>query len=513
MSSIRYSLVAAICRNSGIGLKNGLPWRLSQDMKHFKDVTTKTNDPNKMNAVIIGRVTYTTLSEKFRPLPGRINIVISRQANTRAEYKIPEDVFICSSLDEALIFTQSETMKERIESVFVIGGSQVYAHAMKHPECDHLYITHIDEDYECDSFFPPIEKESFVEDTKKREEHVDEKKGTKFVFTEYARKRMTPLPYIPTRYESEEMQYLMLVKHILENGSLKVDRTKVGTRSIFGVQMRFDLQNNNFPLLTTKKVFWRGVVEEMLWFIRGGTNCSSLQEKGVKIWSGNGSRTYLDSIGLSHYEEQELGPVYGFQWRHFGAEYIPAHRRKEDGDGMDHHQGEGVDQIKDIIHLLLTDPSSRRIVLSAWNPCDLSRMALPPCHVLAQFYVSNGYLSCQMYQRSADMGLGVPFNIASYALLTVMLAKVTGYQPGEFVHTIGDAHVYCNHESALSEQITRTPKPFPKLYVDESKEMSADLQSEDRVLNALKQLESFAFEDFRLEGYNPDSSIKMQMAV
>ena len=248
------------------------------------------------------------------------------------------------------------------------------------------------------------------------------------------------------------MQYLNLLRYVMDKGVLRTDRTNTGTRSVFGTQMRFSLANGVIPLLTTKKVFWRGVVEELLWFIHGCTDGRVLKEKKIHIWDGNGSREFLDKVGLTDYEEDDLGPIYGFQWRHFGAEY--SHR---DAD----YSGQGVDQLQEVIHLLRTDPYNRRIMLSAWNPCALRKMALPPCHVLSQFYVQNGRLSCQMYQRSADMGLGVPFNIASYSLLTILLAHIVGLQPGEFVHVIGDTHVYINHEDALREQIEREPRAFP----------------------------------------------------
>ena len=248
------------------------------------------------------------------------------------------------------------------------------------------------------------------------------------------------------------MQYLNLLRYVMDKGVLRTDRTNTGTRSVFGTQMRFSLANGVIPLLTTKKVFWRGVVEELLWFIHGCTDGRVLKEKKVHIWDGNGSREFLDKVGLTDYEEDDLGPIYGFQWRHFGAEYI-----NRDAD----YSGQGVDQLQEVIHLLRTDPYNRRIMLSAWNPCALRKMALPPCHVLSQFYVQNGRLSCQMYQRSADMGLGVPFNIASYSLLTILLAHIVGLEPGEFVHVIGDTHVYINHEEALREQIEREPRPFP----------------------------------------------------
>jgi len=288
--------------------------------------------------------------------------------------------------------------------------------------------------------------------------------------------------------EHEEHQYLNLIKKILKDGNVKGDRTGTGTRSIFGSQMRFSLRNGRFPLLTTKRVFWRGVVEELLWFIRGSTSAKELQDKGIHIWDGNSSREYLDSIGLKDREEGDLGPIYGFQWRHFGAKYSTMHAD---------YSGQGIDQLKQLIETIKANPDDRRMLMLAWNPVALPEMALPPCHCLCQFYVANGELSCQMYQRSADMGLGVPFNIASYSLLTCMMAHVTGLKPGEFIHVLGDAHVYNNHIAALEKQLEREPRPFPTL----------------KILKQVQTIEAFTPEDFNLEGYDPHAKIAMDMAV
>ena len=243
-----------------------------------------------------------------------------------------------------------------------------------------------------------------------------------------------------------------------------------------------------FLLLTTKSVFWRGVAEELLWFLSGDTSAATLQEKGIKIWDGNSSREYLDSIGLTEREEGDLGPVYGWQWRHFGAEYKDRHTD---------YTGQGVDQLADVVNKIKNKPNDRRIIMSAWNPKDLPKMALPPCHMFAQFYVANGELSCQMYQRSADLGLGVPFNIASYALLTCLLAHVCGLKRGDFVHCIGDAHVYLNHVDALREQLQREPRPFPTLHISDE----------------VTSVEQCTFSDLKVEGYQPHKKIQMKMAV
>jgi len=288
--------------------------------------------------------------------------------------------------------------------------------------------------------------------------------------------------------QHEEYQYLNLIRKVIDEGVLRDDRTGIGTRSIFGSQMRFSLRDGVIPVLTTKRIFWKGVLKELLWFISGDTSSLTLSNDGVKIWDGNGCRQFLDSLGFLDREEGDLGPIYGFQWRYFGAEYVDMHTD---------YTGQGVDQLQDCIETIKNNPNSRRIILSAWNPSMLKQMALPPCHVMCQFYVANGELSCMMYQRSCDMGLGVPFNIASYSLLTHMIAHVCGLKPGEFIHTLGDVHVYTNHVEPLEEQLKRTPRQFPKLDIKRK----------------VDNIDDFVYEDFELLDYNPDKPIKMEMAL
>ena len=264
-----------------------------------------------------------------------------------------------------------------------------------------------------------------------------------------------------------EQLYLDLLAEVLESGAPKSDRTGTGTRSVFGRQLRFSLAES-FPLLTTKKLHLKSILYELLWFLRGDTNVRWLQERGVTIWD-----EWADEKG-------ELGPVYGYQWRHW---------RSPDG--------REIDQISNVVKSLRTKPDSRRHIVSAWNPADVERMALPPCHALFQFYVAGGKLSCQMYQRSADLFLGVPFNISSYAALTLMVAQVTGLEPAEFILTLGDAHLYLNHLEQAKSQLERAPRRFPRL----------------RLNRAVRELLDFRYEDFTLEGYDPHPAIKAPIAV
>ena len=262
-------------------------------------------------------------------------------------------------------------------------------------------------------------------------------------------------------------QYLELMQHVLNNGHEKSDRTGIGTRSAFGYQMRFDLADG-FPLVTTKKCHLKSIIHELLWFLKGDTNIGYLQNKGVSIWD-----EWADEKG-------NLGPIYGHQWRSWPAA-----------------DGQHIDQIEQVINQIKQSPNSRRLIVSAWNVADLDRMQLPPCHILFQFYVANGKLSCQLYQRSADIFLGVPFNIASYALLTMMVAQVCNLIPGDFIHTFGDAHLYLNHIEQAKEQLKRAPRKLPLM----------------KLSPAIKQFSNFTYEDFSLEKYHPHPAIKAPIAI
>ena len=292
-------------------------------------------------------------------------------------------------------------------------------------------------------------------------------------------------------------QYLDLCKNVLEKGIEKSDRTGTGTISSFGHQMHFDL-NEGFPLLTTKRVYLRAIIHELLWFIKGDTNIKYLVDNDVRIWNEWPYRDYTNSSEYQGETIEEfiekikndeefakkhgnLGPVYGHQWRHF------------DADGS----SEFVDQLQNVIDQIRTNPSSRRLIVCSWNPLMIDKMALPPCHSLFQFYVNDGKLSCMLYQRSADIFLGVPFNIASYALLTMMIAKICNLELGEFVHTLGDAHIYLNHLEQINKQLTRTPRALPKMIIHGDQ----------------KEIEDFKFEDFELVDYNPYKGIKGTVSV
>uniref|UniRef100_A0A803LDN7 Bifunctional dihydrofolate reductase-thymidylate synthase n=1 Tax=Chenopodium quinoa TaxID=63459 RepID=A0A803LDN7_CHEQI len=458
-----YQVVVAATKEMGIGKDGKLPWKLPSDLKFFKDITLQTSNAEKKNAIIMGRKTWESIPRKNRPLPGRLNVVLTHSR----DYDVGslEDVVTCGSINSALELLGMRPYDLLIERVFVIGGGQILREALNAPACDAIHITEIETDIECDTFMPPVDnslfqpwyssfpsvenniRHSFVTYVRVRRTATDI--GTQINTTKAlsSKSKVQDFSFLPQMVfdRHQEHLYLKLVQEILSSGNLKDDRTGTGTLSKFG--------------------------------------CQVLQEKGIHIWDGNASRIYLDSIGLPDREEGDLGPVYGFQWR-----YTSMHAD---------YTGQGFDQLLDVIHKIKNKPDDRRIILSAWNPSDLKLMALPPCHMFSQFYVANGELSCQMYQRSADMGLGVPFNIASYALLTCMIAHVCDLIPGDFIHVIGDTHVYRNHIEPLQEQLQNLPKPFPVLKINTQK----------------KNIDSFVATDFELVGYDPHQKIEMKMAV
>lgn len=523
-----YNFILAMCKNKGIGYKGRLPWDLPGEMQYFKRITSSVFDEEfnsskfipqhfmnnftnfarkpqintRKNIVVMGRTTWDSIPEKFRPLSGRINVVLSKSEKFREQHPQLEGKFYSvSDIEKFFKLAEEFEKKEQLNEIFIIGGNKIYEEFLsKFPEqCKIIFQTYIEHNYPCDVFFevPKNFKPIFVSKTQVENAKNDQDNGVAYDYRILINENILKekenfnniikANYLEMNPSHEELQYLDALRDILQTGKERTDRTGVGTISKFGLTMRFDC-SESFPLLTTKDTFWRGIVEELLWFLRGDTNAKHLQEKKVHIWDGNASRQFLDSLGLNHREEGDLGPVYGFQWRHFGAKYNTMH---------DDYNNQGVDQIQDVISQIKSNPQSRRIILSAWNPSDLKLMALPPCHVMSQFYVTGDKLNLQMYQRSGDMGLGVPFNIASYALLLRIIAQMTGYKPGEFIHVLGDAHIYKSHVEAIKVQLTRTPNPFPILQINPK----------------CQKIEDFTFNDFKLINYNHHPKIKMDMAV
>lgn len=460
-----FNIIVATDLYGRIGYNNKLLWYIPEDMNHFARVTTTTNDPCKHNAVIMGRKTWDSLPHK--PLKNRYNIVISRSINVNnCEKKIKT----FNDIESAINYCNCNP---DIESTYVIGGGEIYKQTINHPKLENIYLTEINASFpEADTYFPKINPKDFglVERNKSKNDKWS------YNFEKYI------------KYNKDEEQYINLLTNILKNGIKREDRTKIGTLSLFGERLEFNLEHS-FPLLTTKKMFWNGVVEELLWFISGSTDAKQLQKRGVRIWNENSSREFLDRRGLHDYREGDIGAGYGFQWRHFGAEY----------KGCDKDYAyQGVDQLQKIIDEIKVNPTSRRLYMSAWNPKDEPKMSLPPCHLGVQFYVDNDNgLTCQMYQRSADSFLGLPFNIASYALLTKLIAHVTGLKEKKLIICLGDTHIYQNHINQCKEQLIRRPHRFPWIKLNPE----------------VKSIDQFTSSDIELKDYYYHPPIKAKMAI
>lgn len=465
---MKVNIIVAIDTNFLIGNNNNLPWPRNdykEDMKHFRNITS---DTNSVNYLVCGYNTY--LSMKGIKLNKRRLVVIDKNA-MGVEYKGQEGEILVKNFQKALEVCSKEQQLGKCDKVFVIGGRSCIDNILATPELiETLYLTQIKKSFKGNVF---LNKNLF---SNLKLEKVDKIKNMHFC------------EYKPTLKLSEEYQYLNIIEKIIEEGVNCDDRTGTGIKSIFGCQMHFDL-SKSFPLLTTKKMFTRGITEELLWFLRGETDAKILQEKNVHIWDGNSTREFLDKVGLSHLEEGDIGAAYGFQFRHFGAEYKDCHTD---------YTGQGFDQVAYVLDLIKNNPNSRRIVMSLWNPPFLNKAVLPPCLMTYQFRVYNNTLSCSMYQRSGDIGLGVPFNIASASLMTYLFAHLCGLKPGKLVHTIGDAHIYNNHIEAMKEQLTRKPMPFPKLIIKDREQT---------------KVEDYLASDFQVMGYMSHGRIKMNMAI
>jgi dihydrofolate reductase / thymidylate synthase len=455
-----YSIIVAIEKNNGIGKDNKIPWSLSEDLKYFKKITSQTVDPLKKNAVIMGRKTWESIPEKYKPLSNRINVVIS---NTLTHQ---DDTVICNTIQNAIDYTE---INSDIESIFVIGGNSIYVAFLKKSICNKIYLTKIHTSFDCDTFFPNCLSEYAPTKTS----DIKEENNIKYEFREY----------IP--FHSQEHQYLDLIKRILDTGDRRNTRNDE-TLSVFGVNMEFDI-SLYFPLLTTKKVFFRGIFEELLWILSGSTNTKDLAKKGVNIWNPNSSKEFLKSRNLD-YNEGDIGPTYGFLLRHFGAEYTNC-----DTD----YSGKGYDQVEALIHNLKHDKCNRRLMLNLWNPSVLDKVALPVCAFNYMFYVDSGKLNVMLTQRSADVICATHWNYTCAALLVYLLCNVIDINltPGKVVYNICDAHIYTKHISQAKEVIKRNPRVSPKLIIKKK----------------VKNITDFEYTDIELIGYNPMKSIKVTM--
>ncbi len=426
---MEFTIIVATDKNRGIGYKNTIPWNNPKDKKFFREKT-------KGGVVIMGRKTYESIGKE---LPYRKNFILSKTLLGRN---------IFTSLNDALLHCK----KNKLQNIFVIGGQQVYEEAINHPLCTYIYHTIIPGHYKCDTFFPDIPK------------------GFKCI----SNKQIREYKYI----NEEEKQYLDIFKKFLRQ-PLHSNRTQARTRSLFATSLSFSLLDNTLPLLTTKRVNFNTICEELLFFLKGKRNTKILEDKGINIWKGNTTKEFIQSRGLD-YEEGDMGPLYGVQWRNWDS----------------------IDQIETVISSLKSNPFSRRHVVSAWNVTDLSKGVLEPCHAFFQFVVTPNkegkptYLSCMLHQRSGDYFLGIPFNIASYSLLTHMIAKQTGLVAREFKINIADCHLYENHEEQVITQMFRQTRKFSQIQVKD-----------------VDSIDDYTSSSFEIINYFPQSYIKAPMAV
>jgi thymidylate synthase/dihydrofolate reductase len=461
--------------------ENDLLFRFKKDLEFFKEIT-KNEDGN---VILMGRKTWESLGSK--PLSGRINIILTNK--TQKSNK--KNVFFMNIDQFTSYYNKNQNNKP---NVFIIGGSHIYNLFLNHQTLfpQKIYLTHV----ELDKKNPNQNPNASVFFDCLSDNYKLISVSQKYFENDY---KFRFLQYQYTNKKSEEYKYNELLKSIIKNGSVKPDRTGVGTLSTFGQQLHFDI-SSCVPLLTSKRVAWKSCIEELLWFLRGDTNASILQNKKVKIWDGNSSRAFLDSRGLYDYPNGVLGPVYGWQWRFFGADYHPDFSNT---NNIKRNSIGGFDQIEFVVNELKSNPHSRRILVSAWNPSDLHKMALPPCHYSFQFYVrevnKQKYLDCHFIMRSTDTTLGLPFNLFSYTVLSYIIALKVNMKPGRLIYTGSDVHIYKNHNFQVISQLQRNFRPLPKLILNP--------QIRD------KQFYEITIDDFDIVGYFPHPSIKMDMAV
>ena len=476
-----FKLIVACDSKNGIGLNNTIPWNLSKEIQYFKKITTHTTNPILLNVVIMGRKTWDSISDNYKPLTNRINIVLTR---TEINNCISKNLFYCSSIENSISLLK--TIKNvNLDNIYIIGGESIYREALTNFKCTKIYLTEIYNNYNCDKFFPEVPSyyklatvSNFIKD-----------------HNEYYRNLVYYNTNSSNSYElwknKEECNYLDVMQKILTLGEKKIDRTKIGILSLFGETLKYDLRDT-FPVLTTRRQFLRGVFEELKFYISGKTDNSILNDNKITIWNANTTREFLDKRGLSHYPENDMGETYGFNFRHYGAEYKTC---KED------YNNKGFDQIDYVLNLIKTDPTSRRIIIDIWNCSTIHKAALPPCLCKYQFNVNveKQELDLIIYLRSSDFFLANNWNTCTGAFLVHMICnlKDINLTPGTLTVFSADTHIYLSHIEQSKENIKREPRPFPKLVIKDKKD----------------KLEDFNYSDMKIIGYKPYKTISAEMAV
>ena len=468
-------IVAKTFLKNGIGKNNNLPWRLVNDLKHFKFITQSNiiqhnNNSQIKNSIIMGKNTWNSLPKK--PLDNRLNIVVSNTLYNENKNRNLRNIEFINSFDKAL-----DIASEKSNNIFIIGGEQIYKEAINHNLCAKLFITDIYNNYNCDTYFPEIDNDIFkllkISEFKKE-------KDIHFRYLVYDNiKYMKLLEW----FNFEELNLFSLFKNILTNGERKINRTNTDILSVFSPPNLYYNLTDTFPVCTTKKIFLRGIFEELMFILRGQTDNKILKNKQINIWTGNTTREFLDTNNLSHLEEDDMGETYGFNMRYYGEKYINCTTEYKNTKS-------NSDQLEYLINLLKYDKQSRRMIINLWNPNSLNNCSLPPCLMLYQFNVSNdNKLNLQLTLRSSDVYLANNWNTVYGALLVHLLCNIKGINltPGILSVNIGDAHIYTNHLEAVKEQLNRRPRPFPKL----------------EVLTQKKDITEFEYSDIKLIGYNP----------
>ena len=485
----KLNLIVAVCRkNYGIGIGNTLPWKLSEDMKYFKEITTGNNcSKGKRNIVLMGRNTWESIPEKFRPLKDRINVVLTSKL-----YYDPDGAIVVNDLAQ-FIENPSNFVNGEYNDIFVIGGESLYNKMMDEyiGNVNKVYVTEIYKDFTCDKFAPQFHRMvgDSLEYTKVSKFQYSSGEDLYYRFIEY-----TGIKHLHTLKWSnlEELTYLNTLWKLVRYGELRKNRTGIDTKSLFACVGKYNLEDT-FPALTTRRVFMRGIFEELMFYLSGKTDNQILVDNNVHIWTGNTTREFLDSRGLCHYKEGDMGETYGFNYRHFGAEYKGCETN---------YTGMGYDQVANAIDLIKNNPESRRIVISLWNPATLNKAALPPCMFQYQFYVNiqDKKLNCLVNLRSSDYFLANNWNTCTAAIFVHLICnlKDVDLTPGELTVMSCDTHVYTNHEEQIKENLSRKPIPAPKLVINCDKK--------DNIMD-------FTYKDLKLIGYYPEKSIQAPMAV